>query len=181
MKNHHFTKQHGFTLIELMVTIAIGAILLGMALFSTTQMTNKEKANNFAMEFKRQVKFARAKAMTTGDPVVMCAMENPGSDGACADDWTTGSIVMFSDINASDEFESSDDVLLRSLSSLVSNSKLKSTATDKFLIFDQRGQVNTTQSFIYCPTSDNKYNIELQVMPAGTIRDLGKTTSTCDS
>ncbi|WP_105213144.1 pilus assembly FimT family protein [Pseudoalteromonas sp. T1lg22] len=181
MKNHHFTKQHGFTLIELMVAIAIGAILLGMALFSTTQMTNKEKANNFAMEFKRQVKFARAKAMTTGDPVIMCAMANPGENGSCATDWTTGTIIMFSDIDNSGSFEKDNDILLRSLSSLVSNSKLKSTATDKFLIFDQRGQVNTTQSFIYCPTSDNKYNVELQVMPAGTIRDRGKTTSTCDS
>ncbi|WP_105190266.1 GspH/FimT family pseudopilin [Pseudoalteromonas sp. T1lg48] len=182
MKNHHVTKQRGFTLIELMVTIAIGAILLGIALFSTTQMTNKEKANNFAMEFKRQVKFARAKAMTTGDPVVMCAMTNPGSDGSCATDWTTGTIIMFSDINNNGTFENSDDILLRSVSSLVSNSKLKSSGGSK-LTFDQRGQIGTaaTVSFIYCPTDDNKYNIQLEVMPTGTIRNRGKTTSTCDS
>ncbi|WP_105258946.1 MULTISPECIES: GspH/FimT family pseudopilin [unclassified Pseudoalteromonas] len=179
MKNHHFTKQRGFTLIELMVTIAIGAILLGMALFSTTQMTNKEKANNFAMEFKRQVKFARAKAMTTGDPVIMCAMANPGENGSCATDWTTGTIIMFSDIDNSGSFEKDNDILLRSLSSLVSNSKLKASSTT--IRFNEKGQVSATQSFIYCPTSDNKYNVELQVMPAGTIRDLGKTTSTCDS
>ncbi|WP_105255276.1 GspH/FimT family pseudopilin [Pseudoalteromonas sp. T1lg75] len=179
MKNHHLAKQRGFTLIELMVTIAIGAILLGIALFSTTQMTNKEKANNFAMEFKRQVKFARAKAMTTGDPVVMCAMATPGSDGACAADWMTGTIIMFSDINNNGTFENSADILLRSVSSLVSNSKIKSTANS--IQFDTRGQASSNQSFIYCPTSDNKYNIKLEVMPAGTIRDLGKTTETCDS
>ncbi|MBS3796235.1 GspH/FimT family pseudopilin [Pseudoalteromonas sp. BDTF-M6] len=183
MKNHHLAKQRGFTLIELMVTIAIGAILLGIALFSTTQMTNKEKANNFAMEFKRQVKFARAKAMTTGDPVVMCAMATPGSDGACAADWMTGTIIMFSDINNNGTFENSADILLRSVSSLVSNSKIKSTATNMKLTFDQRGQVGAgeTGSFIYCPSADNKYNIQLEVMSSGTIRNRGKTTSTCDS
>ncbi|MEM0515952.1 GspH/FimT family pseudopilin [Pseudoalteromonas sp. YIC-827] len=179
MKNHHFTKQRGFTLIELMVTIAIAAILLGIALFNTTQMTNKEKANNFAIEFKRQVKFARAKAMTTGDPVIMCAMENPGSDGACAADWMTGTIIMFSDIDNNGSFEKDNDILLRSLSSLVSNSKLK--ASSSTIRFDEKGQVGATPSFVYCPSSDNKYNIKLQVILGGTIRDLGKTTDTCDS
>ncbi|MEO2278982.1 GspH/FimT family pseudopilin [Pseudoalteromonas pernae] len=181
MKTCQQSNNKGFTLIELMMTLAIAGVLLSIALFSTTQMTAKEKANNFSMEFKRHLKFARAKAMTTGDPVIVCAMANPGTTGACATDWQTGTIIMFADVNDNGSFESTEDILLRSVSSLVSNSQLRSTSNETKITFDQRGQVADGQSgnFIYCPTTDNKYNVQVQLMASGTVRDLGETTLTC--
>ncbi|MFY8273116.1 GspH/FimT family pseudopilin [Pseudoalteromonas sp. SSDWG2] len=180
MKSFEQSRNKGFTLIELMMTIAIAAILLAIALYDTSQMTAKEKANNFSGEFKRQLKFARAKAMTTGDPVIVCPVTTPGSTGACGNDWQAGTIVMFSDINNNGSFDADADILVRALSPLTANSKLINTSGESSIRFDQRGQTATTQSFIYCPsTSDNKYNISVDVSPSGAVRDKGSTTSTC--
>ncbi len=179
MKTCQQSNNKGFTLIELMMTLAIAGVLLSIALFSTTQMTSQEKANNFVTEFKRNLKFARAKAMTTGDPVIVCAVTNPGTTGACSADWQTGTIVMFSDVNSNGSFDSTTDVLIRSVSSLITNSQLKSSVAGASIRFDARGQVAATQSFTFCPTSDNKYNVSVQVTAAGAVRNLGKTTATC--
>lgn len=174
-------KQQGLTLVELMVTIAIAGILLAIALFDTSQMSAQEKASNFSNEFKRVAKLARANAVTTGDPVVMCPVSTPGSDGGCLGDWNSGTIVAFADIDNNGSFSAATDVLLRALSPLTTNSQLTHSASATALSFNERGEVNAAQvgSFIYCPTSDNSFNVELSVTVAGTTRSLGKTAQTC--
>ncbi len=183
MKTCNTSTPKGFTLVELLITIAIAGILLAIALFDSTQMSAQEKASNFSTELKRNVKFARAKAMTTGDPVIVCTMTNPGSSGNCLNSWQSGTIVIFSDINNNGTFEANADILHRSINNLVANSQLVHSGNAQSLRFDQRGQLTAGQngSFIFCPTDDNEHNVAVSVMASGTVRDLGKTEQACTS
>ncbi|MEO2266357.1 GspH/FimT family pseudopilin [Pseudoalteromonas sp. YIC-656] len=181
MKTCQQSNNKGFTLLELMLTLAIASILIGIALFNTTELTTREKANNFAAEFKRHTKFARSKAITTGDPVIMCAMSNPGATGACQNSWQTGTIVIFSDVNNNQSFDSSEDILLRSVSNLVTGSKLVHNGGATNIRFNQQGLVTAGQDglFIFCPKGDNSFNVAVEILDSGTVRSRGKTNLAC--
>lgn len=88
----------GFTLIELMITLAIAAIVLAIAVpsFKTTILNNKSVA--LGDEFAQALNFARSEAVKTKKRVSICA----SSDGAtCTGGWSDGFIV-FEDQAATD-------------------------------------------------------------------------------
>lgn len=83
----------GFTLIELMVTLAVGAILLAMAVPSFRTFVQNAQVNNTADSFLAAIQRARSEAITRGDTVVLCRTADPSSDtcsGSSDKDWTPG-------------------------------------------------------------------------------------------
>jgi type IV fimbrial biogenesis protein FimT len=90
--------QRGFTLLELMVSITVLGILLGLSvpMFRETILNNRIVAQN--NEFISGLNYARSEAIKRSDTVSLC----PSTDGAtCAasTNWSTGWIV-FADLNA---------------------------------------------------------------------------------
>jgi len=82
--------QRGFTLMELMITVAVMAILLTAALpnFRTALQNNRLTAQ--ANELITAMQFARSEALKRGFPVELCS----SSDGAvCGGDWNEGWLV----------------------------------------------------------------------------------------
>lgn len=87
----------GFTLVELIVTLAIAGILLAIGVPSMTQFLSDRAAAANAEEFAEAVRFTRSEAMKRGRSVYICASSNPeAADAACSDDaagWTGGWLV----------------------------------------------------------------------------------------
>lgn len=83
----------GATLGELLVTLAILALLLGMAAPGFTQWLLDARMRGTATELLQAVWFSRQQARLRGLPVTLC----PSSDGlSCgsAEDWHTGWLVL---------------------------------------------------------------------------------------
>jgi type IV fimbrial biogenesis protein FimT len=93
-----FKRYQGFTLIELMVTLAVLAIVLGIAVPSFQKQIINNKSLTMGDEFAQALNFARSEAVKTKKRVSICA----SSDGAtCTGNWSEGFIV-FQDNAATD-------------------------------------------------------------------------------
>lgn len=82
--------NRGFTLVELMVTIAVVAIVIGIAIPSFNLMIVNNRSVSIANEFSDTLSFARAQAVTRPARISICASDTGTS---CAGDWTDGYIV----------------------------------------------------------------------------------------
>ena len=90
----------GFTLIELMITISIAAILLAIGIPSMRDMIQQNRLTGNVNEFVAANMLARSEAIKRGTPVTLCRSVNAESasgSNACsgtAGDWNTGWIVV---------------------------------------------------------------------------------------
>lgn len=90
--------KSGFTIIELMVTLVVAAIVLSIAVPSFTVQIRNNQALGLGEELASAINYARSEAVKRGGRVSMCA----SNDGAqCVGDWSEGWIV-FVDSAATD-------------------------------------------------------------------------------
>ncbi len=88
----------GFTLVELLVTMAIAAILLAIGVPSLMGFLADQAAAASADELAEGIRLARTEATKRGMPVTICASQNisdasPTCSGAADDGWLTGWII----------------------------------------------------------------------------------------
>lgn len=94
MANSH----KGFTLIELMITVAVLAIVVAIAVPSFTEQIRNNRSVSIANDFLDTISFARAQAASRPARISICASNNGTT---CNNNWTDGYIV-FVDNAASD-------------------------------------------------------------------------------
>ncbi len=72
MKNtSQFRSMRGFTVLELMVTLIIAAILLSIAVPSFTSLIRRNQITSYANEFGTSVNLARSEAIKRGTDIVL--------------------------------------------------------------------------------------------------------------
>lgn len=87
-------RQRGFTLIELMVTVAVLAILLGIAVPSFQDISLTTRLRAIANNLTAGVQLARSEAIKRNAAIQLCASSNGSS---CGSSWEDGWIVLTSD------------------------------------------------------------------------------------
>ena len=106
-KNRCYATLAGFTLIELMISIAVAAILFGIAVPQFSAVTQNARMTSARNGLFTAMQLARTEAITRGVHVVVCA----SSDGeGCGASWSGGSIV-FVDTNRNRHRESTERLL----------------------------------------------------------------------
>jgi type IV fimbrial biogenesis protein FimT len=97
--------EKGFTLVELMVTLTIAAILLMVAVPSFTQMIASSAVSSNVNSFLADMRYARSEAIRRGSEVALCRVTDPdATNPTClsaqgTDGWVTGWIV-FEDLDS---------------------------------------------------------------------------------
>lgn len=103
--------QRGFTLVEMIVVIALITILVAIGVPSYRYVTTTSRVSGEVDALLGDLQFARAEAIKEGRTVSAC----PSSDGtSCLNgtSWNTGWIV-FSDVNGNGSVDSTQDTVLR--------------------------------------------------------------------
>lgn len=187
MKNKH----NGFTILELMVTVAIVGIVASIAIWNSSDMLEENRAENFLLELKRNISYARAQAASTDEIVVICPAPNTVTSDStsleCQSEWdSTNTVILFIDTNNDGIYNNPNDSLLRVMSETPSSDKIKFSGNNS-LRFNTSGRITTSLAgsgnftgFVYCPNSDNENNKALSVSVSGTAFYLGDTDETCD-
>ena len=101
--------QSGLTLIELLVTLAISAVLVSLSVPSFRTLIQRNRIASEVNFFVGDLQFARSEAIKRGLPVTLC-VSNDGSTCADANTWHQGWVV-FSDVDGSGTLDGADEVL----------------------------------------------------------------------
>ncbi|WP_444920977.1 GspH/FimT family pseudopilin [Microbulbifer sp. CnH-101-G] len=100
VQHKHYFRQRGFTLVELMVTLMVMAILVSIAMPSFTNSINNNRSIALSEEFIGALSYARSEAVKRGAAVSICASTD-GASCTAADTWSQGWIV-FVDVAVDD-------------------------------------------------------------------------------
>ncbi|ALQ07582.1 MULTISPECIES: GspH/FimT family pseudopilin [Pseudoalteromonas] len=179
-------KQNGFTLLELMVTVSIVGIIASIAFWNSSDMLEENRAENFLLELKRNISYARSQAASTDEIMVLCPGPlNKISENKffnCQNTWQGDSVIaLFVDKNNNGKFNRKTDTIFRAMEKISSTDKLKYTGNEKMLRFNTSGRITTNPGdFIFCPNNGTENNKALRVSQSGTAFYLGDTTEKCD-
>lgn len=100
---HNRSAHSGFTLLELMVTAAVAAVLMAVAAPSFISFQRNAELTTFANTMLSAVNTARSEAMKHGQHAMVIPAGTTG--------WGSGWIV-FVDVNRNDVFDTSSDILV---------------------------------------------------------------------
>jgi type IV fimbrial biogenesis protein FimT len=131
-------RESGFTLIELMLAIALVAILLATAVPALDDFTNNSRQTGAINDFVSAMHLARNTAITTNSRVTMC----PSAGGANCEvtGWDSGWIV-FRDANSSGSVDAGETVV--TASGRVDGLTIQSGEFPQFLMYRPNGRAMT--------------------------------------
>ena len=134
--NHPFTpstarhRPHGFTLIELMVTIAVMVILMSVAVPSFVSFRRNSELRGTANSFLAAMSAARAEAMKRGVKVYVVPLADNSTD------WTTGWRV-YADVDWDGAYTAGTDVLITEEPAIPSSVTVTTDTTTHVTSFTQ--------------------------------------------
>lgn len=181
--------DRGFTVIEMMITLVVAAILIAVVVPSFTDMISKSRMRSELYSLRSMLMEARSDAMTERQNVSVC----PSSDGtSCTGNWNQGYIAFF-DVDKDGTVDSGERIMqTRSggSSSVTVNFKNTSTNTSDntltYLLFNSRGNAqvvgkNYNGTIRFCDKRGVKNAAALNVSIVGNVTAATDTDTTADS
>jgi len=140
----HNQPEHsfGFTLMELMVTIAIAGILLGVAIPSFTSIISSNRLTTYANELVTALNLARSEAIKRGVRITLCKSTN-GNSCTAGNDWSQGWIT-FTDQNNNAAYDSATETLLRVQTKSANATIIGNTNVANYISYIATGQTKLT-------------------------------------
>jgi type IV fimbrial biogenesis protein FimT len=130
----------GFTLVEILIAMAVVAILLTVGIPSFRYITNSNRIAGEINGLLGDMQYARAEAVKEGRPVTVCVSAN-GATCANTNTWQSGWIV-FSDVNGNAAVDVATDVVLRIQTPFSSTDSFVATNAVGAVTFNREGYAN---------------------------------------
>lgn len=147
--------KSGFTLVELVITLAVVAIIVTVAVPSFASFIRSQRATTQANDLLVSLTFARSEALKRGTPIGVCSTNDAtASPPSCAgdDDWSSGWLVFVDDASSGTdgEFDSGTEELLRVHDALDGNASLSGGGADSVRFLGD-GLVDASAAFTLKP------------------------------
>lgn len=121
------TKNHGFTLIELIITLAVVSIVLVTGIPMLNQMTDNNRLVTQINLIAGSLAIARSEAIKTGSVVTVCASSDSATCNVTT--WQSGWIV-FTDVDKDAVVDSGVDEVIQIQGTLTGGTELRLTNND---------------------------------------------------
>ena len=166
---------HGFTLIEAVVTLAIGSLLFGMAVSVCTSALARADASAARSALLSSLTLAIRHAALAGTEVVLC----PGDAAGCRNsfDWSGGWIA-YADIDG-DRRRDANETLLRKQAPLSERVRLLTSKGRRRLVFQPTGgNAGSNATFTLCDSRGPEKAVTLVLANNGRLR-AGRAKRPC--
>jgi len=160
----------GFSLIELMITIAVASIMITIAVPSLGVFIDKMRIDNEISQLNRLVLSARNAAVSFGQNVIICPLDN----GACTGNWQN-ELTAFIDTNNTGTFVTANDTLLKVKPANTTNDVITYVGQTSINFAPTGTLSNAPSVFLYCPSSDKTLGRAI------VVSSLGRTYITTDT
>ena len=165
-------KNSGFTLLELLITVALISIVTAFAIPSMTSFTQNDRLTTNINTLVGHLALARSQAVTLAQPVSVCASSDLAT--CSSNDWANGWLV-YIDADTSGDVSTGDE-LLRVHEALPGNSTLSSTAGSA-ITFDDRGFApGAVGSFSLCDDRGVEHLKSITISNTGRVRRGGSAS-----
>ncbi|MGI1968549.1 GspH/FimT family pseudopilin [Shewanella baltica] len=158
------THQKGFSLIELMTSLAVLTILLTGGIPSLTDVYTQYRADSSIRIIQQTLQFARNQAITLNRTVTACAV----IDEKCVQNWQVG-LTVFIDTNSNNQVDDSDKILYMT-NAFDSKDTVKYNRTS--IRFRPDGLASGTNGTLkYCPSNPaSPHSRAIVINQAGRVR-----------
>jgi len=138
--------QGGFTLVELMVVVAIAAIILGLAVPNFREFIARNRLDGAAHELMATLQFARSEAQRRGAQVTLRLAGTAGSK-----DWGSG-WAMFVDTDRDGALDVGEEVIRQGMALTAPLTLIGSSGFDTFIAFNRDGRLTNAGGgyFVLC-------------------------------
>jgi len=166
MRSSNVDLQRGITLVELLVSTVVVAVLVGLAVPSLKSMLLNNRISAQMDRLFASMNYARNTALNNNVSVKVCPVSVAGS-ATCGANWSSGWIVVNVGNNAlleSHPVAPNDPIL-----SVVPIGGVSLSS----VVFDQRGLTTTQGNFKTCDSRGSAYARSLTVLPTGFVQSGG--------
>lgn len=148
-------KQQGMTLLELMIALAILALLIGMGGPAMQDFIERQRVNATAQQMQRQLTSARLHAVTSGHRVIFCGAD---AEFNCVRD-NPQQFIVFEDHNQNRRLDPEEP--LHSVWDIPNgaNAQLRTSLNVSYSTFNPDGSSRQCGSIIICSADGNPEHI----------------------
>lgn len=163
------THLKAFTLVELLVGIAILSIVIALALPNLNDFLVRSKVDSEISELHRLVLTARNNAINTGTYVTICPLKD---NNECENNWQNELSVFTNSVNTTTNastFTSNAENLIKVKSAVNDGYTLKSNQA--LIIFAPTGRLvgNSAITFSFCPSKDTDLSRGVEISITGRV------------
>ncbi|MDX2368647.1 MAG: GspH/FimT family pseudopilin [Colwellia sp.] len=152
IRSNHL-KHNGFTIIELMIGLAVLGIITAIAMPSLNQFLVNMRIDNEISQIHRLVLSARNSAINMERNVTLCPLN---ATNTCTNTWG-GELSVFIDLDNDNIYEPANNEMLLKVKSAIQNNDTLTYAGFSRITFAPTGQLSAAlnSTFIYCPQGFN--------------------------
>lgn len=160
-------KNSGFTLLELLITVAIISIVMAIAVPSMTTFTQNDRLTTNINTLIGHLAYARSEAVKRSQQVSICSSNNATT--CTGGNWQDGWIV-YIDADGDNSFTAGEEVL-RAQQALEGANTL-TTAIGTQVTYDYRGFVNAASvgNFQLCDGRSGPHGKTIRISTTGRVR-----------
>ena len=188
---HMNKKNHGFTLIELIVTLAVVSILLLTGIPALNQMTTSNRLVTQINSIAGSLSLARSESIKRGESITLCG----STDGETCDtsNWESGWIV-FSDADNNAVLNSASELMLKIVDPFSGGSTLRLSQSDSASVVRYKSDgslrdidpaitsINNMGTFTLCDSSASVTKAKaINVNPLGRVSRAEDTDDPTDN